>query len=98
MLKRLSSPTSIRGLGPRLARLAMTTKIYRCARLQMREIMRERGDFFFAQGIGDLRHRRHAAPRSHARLVVAQRLEQVILALAGETGHRFRSRIGIGVA
>src|SRR5438093_3981429 len=36
----------------------------------MREIMGERGDFLFAQGIGDLRHRRHAATGSHARLVV----------------------------
>ena len=36
----------------------------------MREIMGERGDFLFAQGIGDLRHRRHAATGSPARLVV----------------------------
>src|SRR5216684_6660355 len=66
--------------------------------LQMREIMCERGDFLFAQGIGDLRHCRHAATGSHTRLVVAQRLEQVILALAGKAGNRLRSRIRIGVA
>jgi hypothetical protein len=64
----------------------------------MRQIMCERGDFLFAQGMGDLRRRRHAATGSHARLVVMQRLEQVILALAGEAGNRLRSRIGIGVA
>src|SRR2546421_8897554 len=67
-------------------------------RSQMREIMCERSDFLFAQGIGDLRHRRHAATGSQARLVVAQRLEQVILALASDAGDRLRSRIGIGVA
>ena len=63
----------------------------------MREIMGERGDFLFAQRIGDLRHRRPAATGSQARLVVAQRLEQVILALAGEAGNRLGSRIRISV-
>ena len=53
----------------------------------MREKMCERGDFLFTQGIGDLRHCRHAATGSHARLVGAQRLEQIILALAGEAGN-----------
>jgi hypothetical protein len=64
----------------------------------MREIMCERDDFLFAQGIGDLRHRRHAAAGPRARLVVVQRLEQVILALAGEAGNRACARIRIGMA
>jgi hypothetical protein len=64
----------------------------------MREIMRQGVDFLFAQRIGDIRHRRHAAAGSHARLVVMQRLEQVFLALARNAGNGFRSRISIGVA
>ena len=64
----------------------------------MREVMGERGDFLFAQGIGDLRHRRHAATGPHTLFVVAQRPDQVILALPGEAGNRLRFRIAIGVA
>ena len=65
---------------------------------QMREIMRERGDFLFAQGVGDVGHRRPGAAGSHARFVVMQRLDQIFLALAGEPRHRLRSRIAVGVA
>ena len=35
-------------------------------RSKVRKIMRERGDFLFAQGIGDICHRRHAAADSQA--------------------------------
>src|SRR5258705_4859 len=57
--------------------------------LQMREVMRERGDLFFAQGIGDLGHRRLAAAGPQACFVVVQRLDQIILALTGDARHRF---------
>ena len=67
-------------------------------RSQMREIVRQGFDFLFAQGIGDIRHRRHAAAGSHARLVIMQRLEQVFLALAGNAGDGLGAGKGIGVA
>ena len=65
---------------------------------QMREIMRQRLDFLFAEGIGDIGHRRHGAAGSHARFVVVQRLDQIFLALAGDAGDRLGAGIAIGVA
>src|SRR5258706_10967097 len=65
--------------------------------LQMREIMRQGFDFLLAQGIGDIRHCRHAAAGSHAGLVVVQRLEQIFLALPRNAGDGFRSGKAIGV-
>ena len=53
---------------------------------EMREIMRQRGDLFLAQGIGDVGHRSPRAAGSRARFVVVQRLDQIFLALAGKTG------------
>ena len=64
----------------------------------MCQIVRECGNFHFAQGIGDIRLRRHAATDSHVLLVVVQRLDRVFLALAGKTRHRLRSRECIAVA
>ena len=64
----------------------------------MREIMRQRGDFFVAEGIGDIRHRGAGAAGSYARLVFVQRLDQKFLALAGETGDRLGARERIAMA
>ena len=64
----------------------------------MREIMRQRGDFFVAEGVGDFRHRRPGAAGSHARFIIVQRLDQVFLALAGEAGNGLGSGKRIGVA
>ena len=66
--------------------------------LQMREIVRQRFDLFFAERKGDIRHRRHGAAGSHACLVIAQRLDEIFLALAGDAGDRLGTGIGIGVA
>ena len=63
----------------------------------MREVMRQRSDFFLAEGIGDIGHRGHAAARSHARFVIMQSLEQIFLALAGNAGDSFGAGKGIGV-
>ena len=64
----------------------------------MRQIMRERLDLFFAQGIGDVGHRRLAAAGPHARFVVVQRLQQIFLALAGDARDRLGAGEVIGVA
>ena len=64
----------------------------------MRKIVRERGDFFFAQGIRDVGHCRYATANPQVRLVVMQRLDEVFFALAGETRDRFRSGECITVA
>ena len=64
----------------------------------MREVMRQRLDFLFAEGIGDIGHRRHGAAGPHARLVVVQRLQQIVLALAGDARHRLGAGIAVGVA
>ena len=66
--------------------------------LQMREIVRQRFDLFFAERKGDIRHRRHGATGSYARFVIAQRLDEIFLALACDTGDRLGAGIGIGVA
>ena len=65
---------------------------------EMREIMRQRGDLFVAEGIGDIGHGRAGAAGSHARFVIVQRLDQIFLALPSEPGHRFRARVCIGMA
>ena len=65
---------------------------------EMREIMRQRGDFLVAQGIGDIRHRGPGAAGSHARFVVVQRLDQIFLALAGDAGDGFGAGKRVGVA
>src|SRR3977135_628325 len=65
---------------------------------QMREIMRQCFDFLLAQGIGDIRHRRHAAAGSRARLVIMQLLEQIFLALARNAGDGLGAGKCIGVA
>ena len=64
----------------------------------MRQIMRERRDLLFAQGIGDIRHRGLAAAGAHAGFVVVQRLEQIFLALAGDAGDRLGAGVAVGVA
>src|SRR5439155_24402937 len=63
----------------------------------MREVMRERGDLFFAQGISHVGHRCSAPAGSLARLVVMQRLDQIFLALAGQAANRLGSPIRISV-
>jgi DNA replication protein DnaC len=50
----------------------------RIMRLQMRRVVRERGDLFFAQGIGNIGHHGHAAAGSPSALVVVQRLDEII--------------------
>jgi len=64
----------------------------------MREVVRQRGDFLFAEGIGDIRHRRPSAAGTHARFVVVQRLHQIFLALTGNTRHRLGSGECVGMA
>ena len=51
---------------------------------EVREIMRERFDFLFAQGVGDVGHDSLAAADTRAGFVVVQRLQQIILALGGD--------------
>ena len=63
----------------------------------MRQIMRQCFDLFLVQRIGDIGHRRHAAARAHAGFVIVQRLNQILLALAGDARNRFGPRIGIGM-
>src|SRR5258705_9726897 len=65
---------------------------------EMREVMRQRFDLFLAQGVGHIRHRRHGAAGSYARLVVTQSLDEVFLALAGDAGDGLGTGIGIGMA
>ena len=48
--------------------------------------MRERFDFLFAQGVGDVGHDSLAAADTRAGLVAVHRLQQLHLALAGEAG------------
>jgi hypothetical protein len=64
----------------------------------MREIVRQRGDFLVAEGIGHVSHRRSGAAGPNTRFVVVQSLQQIFLALAGDAGDRLRSRKCIGVA
>ncbi len=64
----------------------------------MREIMRERLDLFLAEGKGDIGHRRHGAAGPHAGFIVAQRLNEIFLALAGDAGNRLGAGVGIHVA
>ena len=70
----------------------------RPSRLQMREIMRERLDLFLAERKRDIGHRRHRAAGSHARFVIPQRLHEILLALAGDAGHRLGAGVAIGMA
>src|SRR5260370_24389823 len=93
---RMIPPTTVvaSGYGPLLSQGRQ--KFY--GNLQMREGMRERGDFLFAEGIGDFRHRGAAAAGSHARFVVVHRLAQIVLALAGDAGHRLGTCECIAVA
>ena len=60
--------------------------------------MRERLDLFLAERIGDIRHRRHGAAGPRARLVLAQRLHEIFLALAGDAGDRLGAGVAIGMA
>ena len=64
----------------------------------MSEIMRERLDLFLAERERDFRHRGHGAARSDTRLEVAQRLREIVLALAGDAGDGLGSGLGIGMA
>ena len=64
----------------------------------MRKIMRECDDLFLVQGVSNLGHRRLATTGTQARLVVAQRLQKIILALAREARHRLGAGIAVGVA
>ena len=59
--------------------------------------MCERFDFIVAQRIGDVGHHRLAAG-THARFVIAQRLQKIILALGGEAGHRLGTSKIVGMA
>ena len=60
---------------------------------EMREIMGERGDLLLAQGIGDVGHDGLGAD-ALAVLEIMQRLDEIFLALAGET----RDGLGAGEA
>jgi hypothetical protein len=70
----------------------------RIIRLQMRQVVRERGDLFFAQGIGNIGHHGHAAAGSPSALVVVQRLDEIFLALAGKTRDAFRAGKTVRIA
>jgi transposase, IS30 family len=74
-----------------------TSPLSRGRHLEMREVMRQRFDFLVAQRIRDIRHRSAGAAGARAGLVVMQRLDQIFLALAGDAGNGFRSRVCIGV-
>src|SRR5262245_56322524 len=60
--------------------------------------MRERVDLFVTEGMRDLGHRRLSAARTHPGLVVAQRLAEIVLALAGEPGRGLAAGIGVEMA
>src|SRR5438874_12286747 len=66
--------------------------------LQIREVMRERGDLFFAQGVGDVGHGGAGTADALTRFVVVQRLHEIFLALSGEPRDCLGPGIGIGVA
>src|SRR5689334_1540008 len=65
--------------------------------LQMRQVMRERGDLLLAEGIGDISHRRLPAADALAGFVVVQRLDEVFLALARDACNGLGAGEGVGV-
>ncbi len=64
----------------------------------MREIVRECGDLFLVQRKSDLRHRGLAAAGAQAGFVIAQSLQQIILALARKASDCLGARVIVGVA
>ena len=66
--------------------------------LQIRKVMRERDNLFFTEGMGDLGHRCLPSARTNARLVIAQRLGEIILALAGDAGRRLGAGVVVEMA
>ena len=60
--------------------------------------MSQRLYLLFTETVCDIGHRRYAAADTRIGLVVMQRLNQVVLPLAGKTRNRFRSGKGVGMA